>query len=301
MNRGRHLAFLFAGAVLFFSGSLSIQAQPSSYSGRATGVVSVGPTTATAGDTCPLPSTGGTVTMTTPSSSMPGITTGTIISTTSGAGTTSQSSSTVNNVNITAGAYNIRATTVSANTQCTCCPGAAEPTCTGNTNISGLTVTGPSGAVPVTITGAANQTVVLPDGAGTITINEQIVAVNEITVNAIHVNITSGGATTNAIIASAHSDIICGSAGPSPADVNVAGKVVDTAGRGIPNATVRLTGTTGTQHSALSSPTGQFTIQGVTAGDSYQLVTTHKSYQFSPRLINVQDEITDLVITAQAP
>lgn len=297
MKRGQLLATFCLAALVCLAGSITTFAQDSSYSGRATGVVSVGPTSATAGDTCPLPEAGGTITMTTPSASLPGISTGTIISSTSGGGTSSQSSSTVSNLNLTAGDYNIRATSVGANTQCSCCPGSAEAICGGTTNISNLVITGPTGVVPVTITGLPNQIVNL-GAAGTITINEQITGLNEITVNALHVNITSGGVTTNVLVASVHSDIVCGGGGPSPAEVTVSGRVQTAGGQPIGNATVTLISNTGTRRSAITTPSGTFSVASITAGQTYGVQTAHKSYNFAPQVITVVDEISNMVITA---
>lgn len=299
MNKGKVFVFFSMAAVLLLSTAISIAAQSRSYSGRATGIVVLGPNAATGGDTGSLPSRGGTITISTPNVVLPGIVTGPIISTTSGAENASQSSTTISNARVSAGGYIIRVATASSNSQCICCPGSIEGGCTGRSTATGVIVTDPSGNdVPITVTGQVNQVVTLPNGAGTITFNEQINGVGEITVNAVHINITSGGTNTNVIIGSAYSDIVCGTIGPSPANVTVAGRVVTSSGVGIAGATVTLTALNGTSQSALTNSRGNFSFQAVTAGNSYVVTTVHRSFTFQGQSISVLDEIFDLEITA---
>ena len=299
MNKGKVFAFFNIGAVVLLSTAINIAAQSRSYSGRATGVVVLGPNAATGGDTGSLPSTGGSITISTPNVVLPGVVTGPVISTTSGAENASQSSTTVSNARVTAGGYIIRIATASSNSQCICCPGSAEGGCTGRSTATGVIVTDPAGNdVPITVTGQVNQVVTLPNGAGTITFNEQINGAGEITVNAVHINITSGGTNTNVIIGSAYSDIVCGTIGPTPSNVTVAGRVLTSSGAGIAGATVTLTNSTGGRQSAISNGTGNFSVQSVAAGQSYTVTATHKSFSFQSQFISVDDEINDLEITA---
>ena len=300
MNRGKVFAYFCIGVLVSIASSLAVQAQNRTYSGRAAGVIVVSPSPATSGDTGQLPASGGTTTVTTPGTSLPGIVTGPIISTTSGFGTSSLASSMVSNLNMTAGGYNIRATSASVNTQCICCPGSSEASCSGRTTITGLLVTDPSGNnVPIIISGSANQVITLANGAGTITINEQITALEQITVNALHVNITSNGTTTNALIASSHSDIVCGSISPTPSDVRVAGRAVDQNGNGISQVTVSLTCSTGERTSVSSNVNGVFNFPVVRAGQTYILEAVHGRYRFEAQVLNVNEDITDLVLTGQ--
>lgn len=290
------------GAVIVLTCSFLIQAQSGAYSGRATGVIVLGPNAATAGDTCPLPGLGGTITMTTPASSLSGISTGAIVSSTTGGGTSSQSSATVNNVNINASGYRIRSTSVSANSQCSCCPGSVDAACGGRSIFSDLTIVDPAGNnVNFNISGAPNQVITLPNGNGTITINEQIATPDNITVNALHVNITVNGTNTNAIIASAHSDISCGIIFPTPSNVSVGGRIVDSLGRGLSSAFVSVTSGTGERYTASSNTMGYFKINDVPAGRSYVVEVSHRRYTFASRVVEVNADITDLVIAAQGP
>ena len=233
-TRIRSFRILFA--LLLSVGAASVEAQI--FSGRATGIngiltVNGTPTTSIYGDTCPLANTGGSTVATTPASIFNNIfRTGSLTSSTSGAGISSQSSSVVNNLRLNLGGYIITATTLTADTQCNCCPGAGQGTCGGDSRITGLVITDPSGAnFPVTVTGNPNQLITLPNGA-TLILDERIVAIGSLTVNALHANFTSGTTNTNVTVGSAHSDIDCLTLSPTPADVIVAGRVVTAGGQG---------------------------------------------------------------------
>jgi hypothetical protein len=295
MNKGRFLVSCCITIAAFLTATVSADAQQRIYGGRAAGVISYGSPITMAGDTGELSIYGGAITHTTPRSSMNGIATGTIVSSTSGAGDASQSSSTVSNTRIVSGGYTITAISVSANSQCICCPGSAEPGCTGNATASGVVVTDPSGTnTTITANGSVNQVVQLPGGGGTITFNEQVTGNNQLAVTGMRVRIGA----FDAAIAYARSLIICGGIGPSPAEVNVSGRVVSATGVGIANARVVMTSPTGTQHQATTNHTGAFTVTGITAGHSYSVEASAKSYSFPSMIIEVMDEIDDLEIRA---
>ncbi len=299
MSKGRIILFFSIAMMLFVTAVSEVSGQSRIYGGRATGVVLNGDTTLRAGDTGELPTVGGSIITPTPSSSLPGITTGIILSSTSASGNAAQSSSTVNNVTINAGGYVITATSVTVRAQCICCPGSADAYCEGSTEIQGLSITDPSGnPVPVEITGEANQVVVLPNGAGTITINEQMSGVSGLTVNAIHFNIANGGTTVNGIIASASTVIVCGTGGPSSTEVDVGGVVVTAGGQPITGATLVLTNSEGQSVSTISNTFGQFNFPAVLAGQTYFLQASRKGYRFESMVLVVNEEISDLEIRA---
>ena len=303
MNKGRTLFALFCFLFAITAASSST-ANAQTYSGRATGVnstVTIGgqPTTSTVADTCPLSPTGGSHIATTPIGVVPGLLrTGPITSTTSGAGNSSQASSTVQDLNFTAGGYTIRATSVNASAQCNCCV-PSQPACSGRTTITGLTVTDPAGApVAVVPNGNVNQTITLAGGAGTIVINEQISAPGDLTVNALHVNITgANGTNTNVIIAAAHADINCLSTGPTASLVTVSGRVLDAGGRGISRTTVTLTSGQNVR-TTQTNFNGAYSFAEVLSGETYIVEASNKSYTFNPLVLNVNDEVTNADITA---
>jgi len=311
MNMGKErLVSICISVAIVMATFIVSQAQvtgTSEYSGRATGIASViningASTTTTVGDTCPLPFRGGTSTVTTSGPLITGILgTGTIVSTTSGAGLTSQSSSSVSDFLLNAGGWTIRASNVATRTQCSCCDIAA-PACNGETNITGLSVTDPNGAnFPVTINGQANQVVTLPNGIGTITFNERTSAPGSLTVNGMHINLTVGGNTYNVVVASSHSDILCGSLVITPSDVNISGRVLDTGGAPISQVSVTLSNDRGQIiRSALSGMDGSYQFTEVQTGQTYVIQASHKAYTFQPKAINLLDEMTDVNLIGTA-
>jgi hypothetical protein len=286
---------------LTFAGASSADAQI--YSGRATGITSTvtingNPTNTTIADTCPLSPTGGSHIATTPFGRILGLlSTGPITSTTSGAGNSSQSSSTVQDFNLSAGGYTIRATSVGSSAQCNCCV-PSMPTCGGRTTITGLTVTDPNGApVAAVPSGAVNQTISLGT-AGSIIINEQMTSPGDITVNALHINITApNGTNTNVVVASSHSDIECTTTQPTAAKVVVAGRVLDPSGRGVSRATVTLTNGSEVL-SARTGFDGGFNFPEVEVGETYILQATHPSYTFAPVVLQLLEETTGIEVRA---
>lgn len=295
-------SFRIIFALLLLVGAVSVEGQI--FSGRATGIngiltVNGTPTTSIYGDTCPLPNTGGTIVSTTPGSAFNNIfRTGSLTSSTSGAGISSQSSSTVNDLRLNAGGYLVTATTLTADTQCNCCPGAGQGTCGGDSRITGLVITDPSGEnFPVIVTGAPNQLITLPNGA-TITLDERILGTGSLTVNALHLNFTSGTTNTNVVVGSAHSDIDCLTTSPTPADVTVAGRVVTAGGQGILRANVSIINGSGVARSVLTSSTGYYSFTGVEAGQTYVVTASHRLYTFESKTINVTEDMPEVNFTA---
>ena len=305
MNRGRlHIISLCIGVAIFAALNVQTKAQivtAQEYSGRATGINSTITTngsasTVTSGDTCPLPPRGGTSTVTvTGGPLIQGILgSGTISSSTSGAGITSQSSSNVADFFLNAGGFVIRAANVASSTQCNCCDISA-PMCSSTSSVSGLTVTDPSGA---NIAVSTNGTATIP-GAGTIVFNERISSgVHELTVNAMHINFTVNGTTYNVIVASSHSDIVCPGIVITAAEASISGRVVDQNGTGISRATVSITNSQGTVvKTTTSNETGAYTLTGIQSGSTYIISAMQRSYVFTPRSVNVLDDITGFNLT----
>jgi hypothetical protein len=303
MNRGKVnlISFCIGAAVFLAAGahgySQIITAQE--FSGRATGINSTVTATgvasnATAGDTCPLPARGGTSTATTSGVIVPGtIGTGTIVSTTSGSGITSQSSSSVSDLFFVGGGWTIRATNISTSTQCNCCD-VANPGCSGATTVTGLSVTDPNGAnFPITVTGANNQVVTLPNGAGTLTFNERASSTGSLTVNGLHINITSGTTNFNVIVASSHSNILCPGISVTAAEVNISGRVTDQSGNALARSNVIISGSSGAVvGSTTTAADGTYTLANITTGQTYIVSVSAKNFAFSPRTINLLDETT---------
>ena len=172
-------------------------AQAQTFSGRAVGIDADTRVTTLAGgtmitadvllaDTGPLPPAGGTLNAGVASANITTLgllttnfTTGVITTMTSGgaaAGTpnSSQSQATVNNLNLAVAGATISATTLQANTQCTC--NGATPVCTGGTVVTNLVIARP-GLATITLNGAvapntvfqSSATVVVPGVTSTTT------------------------------------------------------------------------------------------------------------------------------------
>ncbi|MEJ7847328.1 MAG: carboxypeptidase-like regulatory domain-containing protein [Pyrinomonadaceae bacterium] len=277
-------------------------------------------------DTGPLPSSGGNISVSTASASaLPLLSTGVVTSNTSGGviidrpaplpdGTadTSQSDSTVNNLAVNLpGNIRITATVVQSNTQCTCSE-TNVATCTGDSVITNLLVEDTSVlGLPVTLFASANvdaapNTVLNLGIVGlTIILNEQISGPGNITVNALHVMfdpLLSGLATTDLIVASSHSDILCATLSPTAADASVSGQVVDYYGRGISGARVTITnGSTGEATSVLTSTFGYYKISDLESANFYFMNARHKRYQFPSVELTLNDDVTGLDFRALAP
>jgi hypothetical protein len=289
------------------------------YSGRATGIRSSVRTlplsalvTTIVSDTGFLPTSGGAITASTASATLPGLlTSGTVTSNTfgglAGAPTSnvnsSLSNSTVQNLQVTAlgalGLVTIDATVVSSNTLCTCSFGIG--TCTGGSQVVALTVTALGIPVVINVTGAPNQGVVLPLGLGGIIINEQFgVGTESVTVNALHINLNVlGVAGTDIVIAHSHSDIDCGSIGPTAALASVSGQVLNSERQGIPNAIVSFSNSDGETFSGRTNQFGFFKVAGLPAGESYIANVRAKGYSFISQVVTVEDDIVDLNFIAE--
>ncbi len=86
---------------------------------------------------------------------------------------------------------------------------------------------------------------------------------------------------------------------PSAANVSVGGRVSTVSGQGIGKAQVLLTDSTGATRSVLTSSFGFYRFEDVEVGQTYILSVRHKSYVFAPQIISVNEEISDLVLTAE--
>jgi hypothetical protein len=325
-------------AIVFLSLGAAIQAQAQqTFSGRAVGIdaetrvtTSLGTSVtaeATIADTGPLPPEGGTrssgalagtVNITTLGLTTT-FTTGVIQTMTSG-GTvngvpTSQSQATVNDLNLAIAGNTITADTLTANSQCTC--GANGPTCSGDTVVEDLVITLADGST-VTLNGsvAPNRTfsAIVTATVGSVTttttttviVNEQIRTADSITVNALHVIVTetvtdsitgvTTTTTTDIIVAQAHSDIQC--LGPTAAPVSVSGRVITPIGRGVARARVLLTNSTGETRMVMTNPFGYFRFKEIDSGETYVFEVTHKRYTFTPQVLSVTNDLTELNFTA---
>ena len=83
-------------------------------------------------------------------------------------------------------------------------------------------------------------------------------------------------------------------AAPTAASVSVGGIVLTGNGRGVANAFVYLTDSEGNTRATVTNPFGYYHFEGVEAGQSILIKVVSKQYQFSPRLLNINDDLTEI-------
>ncbi|MGH9947398.1 MAG: hypothetical protein ACRD6X_09375 [Pyrinomonadaceae bacterium] len=86
---------------------------------------------------------------------------------------------------------------------------------------------------------------------------------------------------------------------PTAANVRISGRVMTNSGFGVRNALITLTDDSGNVFSARSSTFGYYSFDSVAAGQSYVVNVSAKSYQFSPTVLSVTDDLTgfDLILS----
>ena len=85
---------------------------------------------------------------------------------------------------------------------------------------------------------------------------------------------------------------------PSAANVSISGKVLTANGASLTNAMVILTDQDGNSRTTKTSAFGYFRFDEVEAGQIYIISVNSKRYQFTPQIISVNEEITELNLTA---
>ena len=98
---------------------------------------------------------------------------------------------------------------------------------------------------------------------------------------------------SNVIVASSHSDIVCGSIIITAGEVSVSGHVLDSNGAPITRTTVTISNAQGVVvKSTTTDDAGGYTLTGITSGSTYIVNASNKAYVFTPRSLNVLDEVT---------
>lgn len=87
---------------------------------------------------------------------------------------------------------------------------------------------------------------------------------------------------------------------PTAANVTVGGRVATSEGQGVSRASVTLTSSTGVTKNVLTNQFGYYKFDEVDVGETYTIAVNSKRYFFanSPRLVTVNDELTDMDFTA---
>lgn len=86
---------------------------------------------------------------------------------------------------------------------------------------------------------------------------------------------------------------------PTAAGVSVRGRVSTSSGAGISRAVVRMDDSDGRGRMTITNTFGYFRFDNVTAGESYVVSVSHKRYRFTPRLVDVSNDISGLDFIAE--
>jgi len=87
-----------------------------------------------------------------------------------------------------------------------------------------------------------------------------------------------------------------GSGTPTAGGSRISGRVLDSTGRGLSNASVILNDTNGKTFLVQTGTFGKFAFENLPSGESFVLSVRSKRYLFSPTIINLSDDLTDLTI-----
>ena len=88
------------------------------------------------------------------------------------------------------------------------------------------------------------------------------------------------------------------SVAPTAASVSVAGRVLDSKGRGVSGAVVSITGADSSIRATRTNSFGYFYFADVRAGETYIIDIQHKRYQFDPQVVNVFEQLSGLNFVA---
>jgi CSLREA domain-containing protein len=86
---------------------------------------------------------------------------------------------------------------------------------------------------------------------------------------------------------------------PTAASVSISGRILTADGRGLQNALVILTDAAGNMRSARSSSFGFYRFEGIAAGQVYVVSVESKRSRFTPRVVNVTENLSDLDFIAR--
>lgn len=90
------------------------------------------------------------------------------------------------------------------------------------------------------------------------------------------------------------------SAVTTAASVSVSGRVITADGRGLLNATVTMTDSSGNTRSARTTAFGYFRFDEVEVGGTYVFQVVSKRYVFAPQVISLNEELNELIFMAQS-
>ncbi len=83
------------------------------------------------------------------------------------------------------------------------------------------------------------------------------------------------------------------------AGVEVSGRVITPDGRGLRNAVVSMTDAAGVTRTATSSTFGFYSFEDVAVGETFVMSVASRRYRFTPRIVQVLDNLSDVDFTGQ--
>lgn len=86
---------------------------------------------------------------------------------------------------------------------------------------------------------------------------------------------------------------------PTAASVPLGGRIFSATGRAVSGARVRLIEADGNMRYVVTNPFGYFRFEAVSVGQTITLEADSKRYKFAPRIVTVNEELTDLNFTAE--
>jgi subtilisin-like proprotein convertase family protein len=87
--------------------------------------------------------------------------------------------------------------------------------------------------------------------------------------------------------------------GTTAASVSVSGRVLTNGKRGLSNALVYLTDSSGGTRTARTNSLGYYRFNDIAAGQSVTITVVSKRYQFAPQIVNVNEEMSGLNFLAE--
>ncbi len=87
--------------------------------------------------------------------------------------------------------------------------------------------------------------------------------------------------------------------GPTAAAVNISGRVLTVAGRGLRNALVTLTEADGSTRTVLTGASGRYSFTNLGAGQSVILSVRSKQYRFMPQVVFLNDDLNEIDFVAR--
>lgn len=142
---------------------------------------------------------------------------------------------------------------------------------------------------------------------GTFDLSHSVIAgggTSNLTGDALSVDVTIGQAAAGTISTGStfivHGGFWFQDQRPTAATVSITGRAVTAEGRGIRNAVLTLTNSSGESRTAITGPKGNYTFADVPAGETYVISIRSRRFQFAnpTQVITLADDLNDLDFAA---